>query len=396
MRIHTTALAAVLSIAALGSTAIAQSNTWDIMNYPFITNSTTTVLNLATGTKKAPNGKIISTGTGQKGLTTGKPGPAGSVGFSLSGSTDGSSTKHNYMDTGWKGGMTGSMTIAWDMRLNSTPAIAGAAYYIISGLGSFRIYHNGNGYLGLKIKAWSNNSGPELVLGSGSAGRTGTNAVDLHSMAKKNWIHIAIVIDGTAKTATWYVNATPVRKYTGLTNTVNIPANTATMRVGRHTSATRTSCFDIDNFRLANKVATVAELKKWASQNVTADRFNISARAGGTLNLNIDAGTGNAAKNYLMAGSISGAVPGLTLNGVHIPINFDAWTPISIAAPAAAFVGFAGVLNASGKATAKFIVPANAPSAAVGITFFHSGLVHNSTTGKWIIGTNCNPLVIFP
>ena len=111
---------------------------------------------------------------------------------------------------------------------------------------------------------------------------------------------------------------------------------------------------------------------------MTPDVTSISITAGGAQTLSLDAGTAHANKPYWIFGSITGTTPGVSINGIQIPLNIDVYTQLAMENVMAnpPFSGFRAALDANGGATAKFIVPANLLSA--GFTLYHSYIVFDS------------------
>lgn len=92
---------------------------------------------------------------------------------------------------------------------------------------------------------------------------------------------------------------------------------------------------------------------------LTADTPSISISAGGSQTLSVEA-PAHAGKFYWIFGSITGTSPGVSLLGVHIPLNPDLYTNFTIAQPnAAPFTTFRGPLDAAGKGAGTFSLPPN-------------------------------------
>ncbi|MFH1998376.1 MAG: hypothetical protein ABIK28_01785, partial [Planctomycetota bacterium] len=93
---------------------------------------------------------------------------------------------------------------------------------------------------------------------------------------------------------------------------------------------------------------------------LSCDVYTVS-EMGGTVNLNLYAGSTQLFRNYLIIGGMSGSEPGETLpGGVVLPVNFDAFTDY-IFFPllnSAVFSSFLGQLGLDGTATAQLNVPA--------------------------------------
>jgi hypothetical protein len=108
---------------------------------------------------------------------------------------------------------------------------------------------------------------------------------------------------------------------------------------------------------------TIDDLKLASLQPGTVPRLvasvaHVSATAGGTVTLSIDAGPAFAGRTYLVAMSATGTAPGTPLGSIVVPLVFDTATQLGfgfINTPA--FQSFAGPLSAQGKGTATFHSP---------------------------------------
>jgi hypothetical protein len=86
----------------------------------------------------------------------------------------------------------------------------------------------------------------------------------------------------------------------------------------------------------------------------------ISAAAGGTIDMELNAGVANGNRSYLMLGSITGTSPGTPLPGglVTLPINWDIFTNIVLSLlNAPTFQNFLGGLSPTGGASAQLFIP---------------------------------------
>ena len=100
------------------------------------------------------------------------------------------------------------------------------------------------------------------------------------------------------------------------------------------------------------------------------DTFMIPENTGGDAAFLLLTGTGNANRNYILLGSITGTDPGTPLPGgkVTLPLNFDIFTNMVInLANTPPFSNFIGKLDSSGSANAVFNTFGPIPGAA-GIT----------------------------
>ena len=85
----------------------------------------------------------------------------------------------------------------------------------------------------------------------------------------------------------------------------------------------------------------------------------ISATNGGSHTMQLDAGLANANQLYLVACSGAGSRPGFSFGGAHIDLNIDAWTNLALnLLNLPPWTNTFGVLDANGRATASFTLPA--------------------------------------
>lgn len=108
--------------------------------------------------------------------------------------------------------------------------------------------------------------------------------------------------------------------------------------------------------------------------NMTSDLHEISLAAGGVQTISLDRGIDSANFNYWILGSVTGTDPGLPfLGGVLLPLNFDAYTNLTLTKPfSAPFTQFLSVLDANGQATAAFNIPAGLDPSLAGVTIYHA------------------------
>lgn len=108
-----------------------------------------------------------------------------------------------------------------------------------------------------------------------------------------------------------------------------------------------------------------ASLVSGRSLELTSDKHLISVVEGGTAQFSLDAGVERAGDFYIVLGGFSGTEPGLpTPVGVY-PLNFDGYSNYTlIGAPE--FVGFQGLIDAQGRASAQLQLVPNAPPSLVG------------------------------
>ncbi len=100
------------------------------------------------------------------------------------------------------------------------------------------------------------------------------------------------------------------------------------------------------------------ELEAVAPAPILLGREVVSASAGASVPVWLDLGPTRAGSMHLVLGTSSGTAPGSTFQGVHLPLNRDRFLNASylrtIGGP---FIGTAGVLDANGRALARFEPP---------------------------------------
>jgi hypothetical protein len=113
------------------------------------------------------------------------------------------------------------------------------------------------------------------------------------------------------------------------------------------------------------------------------DIDQISAATGATPIFTLDAGSPYSFCDYRILGSVTGTNPGIKLNGVPIPVNYDTFTLLTILyANTASFPNFYGVTSTGGVATASMVVPA-VPASLVGLQFDFATFVRVAGKVKW-------------
>ena len=124
----------------------------------------------------------------------------------------------------------------------------------------------------------------------------------------------------------------------------------------------------VDPAGVGSKISLTVEVRA-----LFADVSTISVAATGTQTLSLDAGVGNAGRKYVVLGTFTGTVPGITLgSGVHIPLNQSAYLNFTATRPNTPLLSNSvGTLNGFGKATATFNLP-HVPAAVAGLVLNHA------------------------
>jgi hypothetical protein len=229
------------AIAALAATSAAQ----EFLHYKFDSNCTTEVVNYATGPSA-----FAQNGTFETNTTT--PFAPGVFGGALAGGVD-STNQYNRVRTNWTPQaqpLTGDMTFAFFAKERTSP---GTALNYLCGVttSANRLFTNGVAQRGLYFRNIVA-SGPQGVDLSAL-----TAVLDFQTLAAANWVHIAIVVDQAATTATWYANGTQVHQVTGVGGAL---INSAGIFMVGSQLSTLESNYDLDEFLISNRAFTAAEV----------------------------------------------------------------------------------------------------------------------------------------
>lgn len=144
--------------------------------------------------------------------------------------------------------------------------------------------------------------------------------------------------------------------------------------------------FDIDGDRLDARFVGLAgvedefTLVKGAARTLFRDQPRISVGAGGRQDFTLAAGPQHANRFYVLAGAL-GTTPGLPLGTLLVPLNPDPWLQLSLAlANSPVYPGSIGVLDATGRATAAFVLPPLNDPSLVGQALWHAYVVGDGTS----------------
>jgi len=122
-----------------------------------------------------------------------------------------------------------------------------------------------------------------------------------------------------------------------------------------------------------------------------ADKQQLSARAGGTVNFDMVAGSAHAGEAYLLLGSASGTTPGIAYSGFNLPLNFDFYFNFTaVAAGGPILPTFFGTLDSLGNAAASLTFP-RIPAVA-GMELHHAYAVIDPMTFALTFTSNAVPL----
>jgi hypothetical protein len=124
----------------------------------------------------------------------------------------------------------------------------------------------------------------------------------------------------------------------------------------------------------------------------------MSVAFGGTHTLKIAAGAAKAGKLYFTFGSLSGTSPGIPVDSVVLPLNFDGYLNFTLTVPNSTVLSTSlGFLSGGGAATTRFNLPAGAVPALAGSTVNHATLVLDIPgTGVAQIASQAVPCSLVP
>ena len=126
------------------------------------------------------------------------------------------------------------------------------------------------------------------------------------------------------------------------------------------------------------------------------ERLSISS--GGFQGLILDAGPAQAGGLYLVLGSASGTTPGLAVDGLNLPLNFDPYLNATLSnLNQGPYVRTLGFLDAKGRADAQIRIPRGAVSPnAAGTILHHAFAVLDPATGALAFTSQAVPLELIP
>ncbi len=132
---------------------------------------------------------------------------------------------------------------------------------------------------------------------------------------------------------------------------------------------------------------------------VSVDVVEISDAVGGTVNFSLQPGAEFASDFYFLGGSLSGTRPGFPVGGETIPLNFDAYTMLTLVkANQPPFTTNFGTLDpVLGEGTAALTLPPGVFTALIGLTAHHAYAVLDLSLGLGVsFVSNAAPLTFLP
>lgn len=157
------------------------------------------------------------------------------------------------------------------------------------------------------------------------------------------------------------------------------PLNHPAMRVSLNELGSLVLDFDGDRLDASFVGLTGIEdrftLVKGETRTLVRDQPRVSVAAAGRQDFHLAAGSAQAGRYYLLAGSF-GTDPGFTLWGVHIPLHPDGWMDLTLqGANSPVYQNTLGQLDANGAASAAFVLPAMTDPVLVGVVVHHAYVV---------------------
>jgi hypothetical protein len=232
-----------LVILALCPSALSAQN--EIIYYKFDEAGGTRVINYAPATSPAAEEGNIT--------TTDPNGPFAPGRIGLGSLRGGPSTGQSFVESGWNGAFSGDFTVAFFAKHRSAPP--SATYLFGLDGGSFRGFTAGVANRGFLVRSW----------GGMPADLPMTK--DFQTMVMANWVHLALVVDTSRSSATYYLDGVAEPAIT-ITAGANVPGATS-FRAGGYTTPHTT--YDLDEFRFLNRAATPTEILLWSQRTTPAD-----------------------------------------------------------------------------------------------------------------------------
>ena len=132
------------------------------------------------------------------------------------------------------------------------------------------------------------------------------------------------------------------------------------------------------------------------SLDLTTSQDRISAASGGTVDLFLEIGPNHQNSGYRLLGSFTGTEPGIDFpSGVHLPLNFDAFTVLTLFhANSATFQNFRGTLDQDGRAVATLDTGGPIDPGLAGLELDFAALLDNA--GVLVHASSPTRIVIDP
>lgn len=226
----------------------------EVLIYKFDDGGGPKVINFAPPASPAPREATVR--------STEIPGFApGRFGFTAMKGSGGGTGGHTVLDTGWNGAFRGSFSVAFWLRQRTQHRSTLPNYFFYgseTGNATFRGFTGGIAGNGLKVR------------GASPANFDLTLTHDVQSAAAARWVHLALVVDGTTRLATFYVDGTP-QPAIGLPDVPDVSAGTGSFLVGGNPLLDFSSGYDLDDFRFVLRAVSLLQVRTWALRSEARD-----------------------------------------------------------------------------------------------------------------------------
>lgn len=159
---------------------------------------------------------------------------------------------YNYLDTGWTAAHTGSCTIAFFVR-SKIATQPGGAQYLFGGDDGFRCFTEGRAKSGLSLAGWGGFGYLDLPM-------------DLRILTWGKWVHVAIVLDDSARLAKFYVDGKEKASQV-LFGPIAFGPRKNGLRIGAYDTLQSPSVYNVDDFRFTARALTESEIEAWRYQS---------------------------------------------------------------------------------------------------------------------------------
>lgn len=177
-----------------------------------------------------------------------------------------------------------------------------------------------------------------------------------HYVAKDVWHHARSVVDIFGNATRVYIDGELVASGTPIGVYANLPDHGFT-QIDAYGAGD--DAFYFDNFTVRERIAP---------HGLSVDLTRLPKDVRSVLTFHLAGGPLLANQAYALVGTLSGTSPGTLVGSVVMPLNFDGFTGLIIAAlGTSALPGFLGTFNADGNAEAAFDTGIPVPAALVGL-----------------------------
>ncbi len=127
---------------------------------------------------------------------------------------------------------------------------------------------------------------------------------------------------------------------------------------------------------------------------LTAAANSVSVLTGGSVDLNLDAGSGNANRAYFLIGSITGVAPPVQIGSTFLPLVLDSYSTFTLMnRNTAPLLNNFNTLDVNGQATATLVVAPNTYPMLIGVPVHHAYVLVSPTVD---FASNAETIVLAP